>query len=306
MNLAAIVLVALAANFYSQDITQPTGKAIFRDSDGNLISNNEFVDIRMANFHIKDRTLKRVLDDGTVEFRLQKIPQEGMAAPEFEVTDINGETIRMGELKGKVVVLNFWFVGCPACGAERPKLNEIRERFAGIADVEFIAITYDQPARVRRYLSENPFEYRIAAGAQGALNMFGFSGYPKNIVIGRDGEIKYWRSPIKAWEKFESVIAEELEKAAVEDQKCPICETEVTSSERYPDHVCSQCSARAADEAGRLLTFFNTSFSGGFAARYADNGEPRESHLCYIDGIPCRADEARFGGIVIRPYHAQK
>jgi hypothetical protein len=41
------------------------------------------------------------------------------------------------------------------------------------------------------------------------------------------------------------------------------------------------------------------SLSGGYAARYADTGEPYSSHACYIDGLPCWADEARFGGIVI-------
>jgi hypothetical protein len=47
--------------------------------------------------------------------------------------------------------------------------------------------------------------------------------------------------------------------------------------------------------------FSNVSLSGGFVARYADTGEARESHVCFIDGVKCWADEARFGGIIIRP-----
>ena len=39
--------------------------------------------------------------------------------------------------------------------------------------------------------------------------------------------------------------------------------------------------------------------SGGYAAEYADTGDPYESHECFVDGIECYADEARFGGIVI-------
>jgi hypothetical protein len=42
--------------------------------------------------------------------------------------------------------------------------------------------------------------------------MFVVGGYPKNIVIGRDGKIVYWRSTITAWDKFESVVRAELEK----------------------------------------------------------------------------------------------
>jgi hypothetical protein len=48
-----------------------------------------------------------------------------------------------------------------------------------------------------------------------------------------------------------------------------------------------------------LLEFFNTDLSGGFVARYRDTLETYRSHACWIDGVPCHADEARFGGIVI-------
>jgi hypothetical protein len=47
--------------------------------------------------------------------------------------------------------------------------------------------------------------------------------------------------------------------------------------------------------------FSNVSLSGGFVARYADTGEARDSHVCFIGGVKCRADEARFGGIIIQP-----
>jgi hypothetical protein len=40
--------------------------------------------------------------------------------------------------------------------------------------------------------------------------------------------------------------------------------------------------------------------SGGFVAQYQDTGEERHSHVCFIDGIKCWADEARFGGIVVQ------
>lgn len=52
---------------------------------------------------------------------------------------------------------------------------------------------------------------------------------------------------------------------------------------------------------GRALQFFNIDMSGGFMAQHADDQSPYESHICYIEGRMCWADEARFGGIVIRP-----
>lgn len=83
-------------------------------------------------------------------------------------------------------------------------------------------------------------------------------------------------------------------------QQCPICQAEVNPNARYPRYLCRECAAKAVDEAGRALSFSNIDFSGGFAARYADTGEKRDSHDCLVNGVKCRAGEARFGGIVIQ------
>ena len=203
---------AVAALAQGPAPTQPSGKTIFRDSDGNLVSNDEFVDIRMSNFHIPDRTIVKTLADGTVEFRLQKVPQEGAAAPPLSFRTMDGQAITPDELKGKVLVLNFWFIGCPACMSEMPKLNELAAKFAGNDSVVFIALTEDREGEVKKFLSREKFDYRVAAEAGAAMKQFGFTGYPKNIVISRDGTIVYWRSPVFAWSKFESVIRHELER----------------------------------------------------------------------------------------------
>lgn len=211
--LGIVVFIALGSGIstaQTKEPVKPTGKTIFRDSDGNLISNNEFVDIRMANFHYPDATITKTLDDGTVEFRLQKIPQEGMAAPNFTVRTLDGKTISLSELKGTVVVLTFWFIGCPACLNMEPKLNSFKAKFGSDESIVFLAMTADPAGSVKKYLAKEPFDYLQAADAKDALGSFVFGGYPKNIVISKTGEIVYWRSTVKAWDKFESVVRAEL------------------------------------------------------------------------------------------------
>ncbi len=83
-------------------------------------------------------------------------------------------------------------------------------------------------------------------------------------------------------------------------QHCPICSKPVEPSLRYPRYVCRECASKASSQDGRALKFHNESFSGGFVAKYADTGEQYLSHDCYINGVKCYADEARFGGIVIQ------
>ena len=191
--------------------TKPAPKEIFRDSDGNLVSNNEFVDIRMANFNYPDATIIKTLDDGTKEFRLQKIPQEGMSAPSFAARTLDGRSISLAELRGKVVVLSFWFIGCPACRSMEPQLNEFKARFAG-SDVVFLAMTTDPKDELEKYLKKVRFDYVQAADAGEAMSQFAFRVFPKNIVIDKQGKIVYWRSTVKAWDKFESVVRAELAK----------------------------------------------------------------------------------------------
>lgn len=86
---------------------------------------------------------------------------------------------------------------------------------------------------------------------------------------------------------------------------CPICSKVQPRNERYPDCLCPDCVSLASDEAGGLLLFQNTSISGGFAASVADTGEAHDSHVCFVRGVRCWADEAHFGGVVIQPQRIQ-
>jgi thiol-disulfide isomerase/thioredoxin len=207
------MVFAVTGSFAQSKVhTSAPGKTIFRDSNGELISNNEFVDIRMANFNYPDATIVKSFDDGTVEFRLQKIPQEGALVRDFKVRTIDGKEIAMADLKGKVVVLNFWFIGCAVCRAMKPLLDDFKAKFSDNDNVVFLAMTADPAGAVKDYLQKEPFHYIQAADAKAALDSFAFAGYPKNIVISKTGEIIYWRSVIRAWPKFESVVRAELAK----------------------------------------------------------------------------------------------
>lgn len=92
---------------------------------------------------------------------------------------------------------------------------------------------------------------------------------------------------------------------AIDLVACPICGREQPALPRYPDYLCRDCVSRASTEDGRRLVLVNTSLAGGFAARYADTEELCEevtiTHLVYVDGVRCWADEARLGGIVVQP-----
>jgi hypothetical protein len=84
-----------------------------------------------------------------------------------------------------------------------------------------------------------------------------------------------------------------------ETQNCPICASEMQKYARYPNLVCAECYDRASDEKGRRLVFSNVDATGGYLAFYAETDEEYNSHICYIDGVKCCADEGHFGGIAV-------
>ena len=91
----------------------------------------------------------------------------------------------------------------------------------------------------------------------------------------------------------------------IEDYRCPVCGKQGESSPRYPRYICVECGHRATDENCRGLWFTNESVSGGFIAYYRDTNERRDSHICFVDGVKCWADEAHMGGIVVSVYDSE-
>jgi thiol-disulfide isomerase/thioredoxin len=186
----------------------PQAREILLDPDGNSISNNEFRDYSLSDPRRKDPFTRTVRADGTVELRLNRNAVEGTTLPAFTAKTIDGQTI---DLQDKVVVLNFWFIGCPGCREEIPKLNELAAKYADRADIVFLAVTPDEAPAIRNFFQTVPFNYLHLAASQNILDMLELKTFPRNAVVSRMGTIVYWRSTIKAWEKFDSVIKRELD-----------------------------------------------------------------------------------------------
>ena len=81
---------------------------------------------------------------------------------------------------------------------------------------------------------------------------------------------------------------------------CPICSNFHNTLQRYPHAICNKCLTKykPLDKNGIHIEFFNKNLFGGFTSKKGNIYG--EEHECYINGIKCYADEARFGGIVIQ------
>lgn len=106
----------------------------------------------------------------------------------FTVTSIDGEKFDLAALRGKVVVLNFWFIGCAPCRVEMPGLNQLVSEFKG-KDVVFIAFATDAAEDLQTFLKEKSFNYRIIPAASKTAEAYEVNAYPTHVIIGKDGQI---------------------------------------------------------------------------------------------------------------------
>jgi cytochrome c biogenesis protein CcmG/thiol:disulfide interchange protein DsbE len=112
----------------------------------------------------------------------------GQPLPAFALPDLQGKLVDSHRLLGKPVVVNLWFTTCGPCIAEMPTLNRMQREKASTGIV-FLAMTFDNSAKVRAFLQKQPFTYRQLAGAKQYCAQFS-TGYPVTFFVGRDGLIK--------------------------------------------------------------------------------------------------------------------
>ncbi len=140
-------------------------------------------------------------------------PLPGRAAPDFTLPALeNGDSIKLSELRGNVVVVNFWASWCIPCRQEHPVLLEASRTYTP-RGVKFVGIAYnDKPDDSRRWLDELGKSYPslVDAGARTAID-FGVTGVPETFVLDKQGVVAFKKfGPITTSEitqKLDSLLA---------------------------------------------------------------------------------------------------
>jgi thiol-disulfide isomerase/thioredoxin len=143
------------------------------------------------------------------------LPKLG-AAPAWRLQDIAGKPVSSEDLKGKVVVVDFWATWCPPCREEIPGYIELQKTYAA-QGVVIVGISLDQggPEVVKPFAAKYGINYPLVMGDEAVVAAFGgVEGIPTTFLIDRSGQIRDRKVGMEAKADYErkivSVLAEKV------------------------------------------------------------------------------------------------
>jgi peroxiredoxin len=132
--------------------------------------------------------------------------------PEFTLQDLTGKAWSFGELRGKVVLVNFWATWCPPCRKEMPDLETLYERF-GPKGLVVLAISDEEAAKVEPFIRERGVRFPVLLDPGRKVNeRFIVEGIPKSFVYDREGKLVAQSIDMRTQKQF----LEMLRKAGLE------------------------------------------------------------------------------------------
>ncbi|MCF6267770.1 MAG: TlpA family protein disulfide reductase [Desulfuromusa sp.] len=130
-------------------------------------------------------------DSSTSEPQVSQSGLVGNVAPDFTLTNMQGEKVSLSQLRGKVVILNFWATWCPPCREEMPSMEQLYRDFKEKGLI-LLAINVEENGEqaVTKFLQRTPYSFPILLDKDGiAQNAYGVFRFPESFIIDRNGVV---------------------------------------------------------------------------------------------------------------------
>jgi peroxiredoxin len=126
----------------------------------------------------------------------------------FTLTDLTGKPWTLKDLRGKVVLVNFWATWCPPCRKEMPDLETLCNRF-GPQGLVILGISDEDAATVSPFISKQGTTYPILLDPGRKVNeLFQIDGIPKTFIYGRDGKLVAQSIDMRTQKQFLEMLAQ--------------------------------------------------------------------------------------------------
>jgi peroxiredoxin len=115
---------------------------------------------------------------------------DGMEAPDFKLTTLEGKEIELSSLKGKYVFIDFWGTWCAPCRAEIPNIKKMYETISA-DELVVIGIAYNDKAEtLNKFILKNDMKYINAMANDKIISDYGVNSFPTTFLIDKEGKIK--------------------------------------------------------------------------------------------------------------------
>ena len=113
-------------------------------------------------------------------------------APEVELKNVAGASMRLSDLRGRVVLLNFWATWCVPCRTEIPELNAMHHELEAQGFTVLGASWNDSVSQIQQFQQEIKVDYPIVLDSESVSDKFnGIQSFPTTFIIDREGRIRY-------------------------------------------------------------------------------------------------------------------
>ena len=121
---------------------------------------------------------------------VQEEPENLPNAPQFTLTDLDGNTVSLSDYSGTPLLVNFWATWCPPCRSELPLIQEYQEKFGD--DFVVLALSGGETAQdVQSFITANGYTFMVLLDSEYAVaEQYGVRGYPTSFFIDANGAIQ--------------------------------------------------------------------------------------------------------------------
>jgi thiol-disulfide isomerase/thioredoxin len=114
-----------------------------------------------------------------------------MVAPDFTLESLEGKSVKLSDLRGKAVLLNFWATWCSPCKIEMPWFVELQNQY-GAQGLQIVGVAMDDASKedIAKFAKEMGVNYPILIGKEAVGDQYGgVPALPESFFIGRDGKL---------------------------------------------------------------------------------------------------------------------
>jgi peroxiredoxin len=118
----------------------------------------------------------------------------GNQALDFQLEDLNGQTISLSDLRGRPIILNFWATWCGPCRAEMPYLQQVYDQWQEQGLVLLAVNLKENSSQVNQFMQSNGYSFSVLFDNSGSVgNQYDIQAIPTTFFIDTDGIIQDWK-----------------------------------------------------------------------------------------------------------------